>query len=131
MEETVKIIRDTITEKSCPKHYTYVIQTDDPEYKPISLGDMKSIVENSKIHQERGEPLFVPESSEVNIVKLSDIFSITLSTSLGATLFVIGFISFFTDVLPNQYFWWTMAFPALGIAGADFLTIKKKLCIRS
>jgi hypothetical protein len=32
-----------------------------------------------------------------------------------------------TTVLPNQYFWWTMAFPAFGTAITDFLIIKKKI----
>jgi|GEM_PF-6202687 len=119
--------------------YLYATQTDDPKYAPVSLGDMQAMREEimSRLPSLRPEPrgrLYVIAGKGPYVVPdipsslgMKDILSLTLSTTLGAALLVMGFIASLTEVLPNRFFWWAMACPAIGTAFADFLTIYGKL----
>jgi hypothetical protein len=115
--------------------FHYYIETDDPRYAPPTVADIESVVERYTKEPGSGtvprRTLYVVGELDIPVrVTCADITSLVLSTSIGSCLLIMGFIAPITTVLPVPAFWWTIAFPVLGIACADLLLVRRKLMRR-
>lgn len=107
-----------LSEKINPPVYKYIIETDDPSYAPVSVSDIETISNSiTNLSQvESDSELLQPKRY---LPLKGDIISLVVNSMLGSALLVIGLLSPLIDTFPNQFFWWTMAFPAIGNALAD------------